>query len=68
MKDLDIYAFTCLVIVLIGGICWGFVGLFNVELISGILGNFLGRLIYIIIGAAACYLCYLVYLARFKKM
>ena len=67
MKDLDIYAFSALIIVLIGGICWGFVGLFNVELISGIFGNFLGRLIYIIIGAAAGYLCYLVYLARFTK-
>ena len=68
MKDLDMYAFTALVIVLIGGICWGFVGLFNVELISGIFGNFLGRLLYLVIGGAAGYLSYLVYLARFKKM
>lgn len=67
MKELDLYAFIALIIVLVGGICWGLVGLFNIYLITGIFGNLLGRLLYIIVGVAAGYLAYLVYLEKFKK-
>jgi uncharacterized membrane protein YuzA (DUF378 family) len=67
MKDLDLYAFIALIILIIGGINWGLVGLFNVNIISGIFGNLLGRLIYIIVGIAAGYFCYLIYLDKTKK-
>lgn len=54
MKKLDIILGTLLVI---GGLNWGLVGLFNVNLISVIFGemSFLSRLIYILIGVAAVY-------------
>lgn len=67
MKELSLYGFVALIIVLVGGICWGLVGLFNVYLITGIFGNLLGRLIYIVVGVAAGYLAYLIYLEKFKK-
>ncbi len=67
MKDLNLYGIISLVLVLIGGICWGLVGLFNIYLVTGIFGTVLGRLIYILVGVGAGYLCYLVYLDKFKK-
>jgi len=67
MKDLSLYGFIALIIVIVGGINWGLVGLFNVNIISGILGSLLGRLIFIIVGVAAGYLCYLIYLDKTKK-
>jgi uncharacterized membrane protein YuzA (DUF378 family) len=67
MKDLDLYSWIALGLVLAGGINWGLVGLFNVNVISAIFGDFLSRLIFIIFGAGAGYLCYLIYLMKFKK-
>jgi uncharacterized membrane protein YuzA (DUF378 family) len=67
MKELNLYGWIALVAVLIGGICWGLVGLFNVYLVTGIFGTFLGRIIYVVVGIAAGYLGYLAYLEKFKK-
>ena len=67
MKDLNLYGQIALIILIVGGLNWGLVGLFNVNIISGILGNLLGRLIFIIVGVAAGYFCYLIYLEKFKK-
>ena len=67
MKDLNLYGWIALVLVLIGGINWLLVGLVRVDLVTAILGMMLGRLIFIIVGVAALYLCYLIYLERFKK-
>jgi uncharacterized membrane protein YuzA (DUF378 family) len=47
------------VIVLVGAINWGLIGLLNLNLIGGILGHILGRLVYIVVGVAAGYLIYL---------
>lgn len=68
MKDLTLYGWIALVIVIIGGINWGLVGLFNVNIVTSILGNMLGRLVFIIVGVAAGYLCYLIYLEKSKKV
>ena len=68
MKDLDLYSWIALTLVIIGGINWGLEGLFNVNLVSAIFGDLLGRLIFIIVGAGAGYLCYLIYLLKFKKV
>lgn len=68
MKDLNMYGWVALILVLVGGINWGLFGLFNVNIVSAILGNMLGRLIFIIVGVAAAYLCYLVYLEKAKKV
>jgi len=68
MKELNLYGFIALIIVLVGGICWGLAGLFDIFIITKIFGNLLGRLIYIIVGVAAGYLCYLIYLEKAKKV
>lgn len=67
MKDLSLYGWIALIIVLVGGINWGLVGIFNLNIVTGIFGDMLGRLIFIVVGAAAAYLCYLVYLEKMKK-
>lgn len=67
MKDLDLYTWIALILVIVGGINWGLMGLFNVNLVSAILGELLGRLIFIVVGGGAGYLCYLIYLQKFKK-
>lgn len=44
-----------LILVIIGAINWGLIGLFNLNLIGLLLGepvNVLGRIIYILVGAA----------------
>ncbi len=63
MKDAGILSFIAFVIVLIGGINWGLIGLFRLDVIGAILGNMslLSRLAYIIIGVAAGYLIYMRY-------
>lgn len=68
LKDLNLYGQIALILVIIGGICWGLVGLFNMYLVTGILGNMLGRLVYIVVGVGAGYLCYLIYVEKTKKV
>ncbi len=68
LKELDLYTQVALVLVIIGGICWGLFGLFNFNLITGILGNLLGRLIYIAVGVAAGWLGYQIYLEKMKRV
>ena len=66
--NFNLYGWVAYALVLIGGINWGLVGLFNINLISGIFGpGLFGRLIYIIVGVGAGYLCYLLYLDKMKK-
>jgi uncharacterized membrane protein YuzA (DUF378 family) len=67
MRNLSLYGWVALIVVIIGGINWGLVGLFNMNLVSAIFGNMLGRIIFIVVGVAAGYLAYLVYLEKFKK-
>ncbi len=46
---------VCLVLIIIGAINWGFVGLFNIDLVASIFGssdNIIAKIVYIIIGIA----------------
>lgn len=54
MKMLDIVLGALLII---GGLNWGMVGLFNINFVTAIFGDatFLTRLIYILVGFAAVY-------------
>lgn len=61
------YSFVAYILVLIGGINWGLVGLFGINLITAILGILLSRLLFIIVGVAAGYLCYLLYKEKTQK-
>ena len=54
MKILDIIA---TVLLIVGGLNWGLVGLFNFNLVTAIFGDgsLLSRLVFIIVGLAAIY-------------
>jgi uncharacterized protein len=67
LKELDLYSQIALIIVLVGGILWGLVGLFNFYLLTAILDG-LARILYIIVGVAAGWLCYQIYLEKMKKV
>lgn len=50
-----------LILVIIGGINWGLVGLFNFNLVDTIFGmGFLGDLIYTLVGLSALYMIYFI--------
>lgn len=55
MNALDTIAF---ILVIIGGLNWGLVGLFNFDLVATIFGNLslISRIIYILVGLSALYL------------
>ena len=54
MKAFDVIVAVLLVV---GGLNWGLVGLFNFDLVATILGNMsaLSRIIYIVVGLSAVY-------------
>lgn len=54
MKKLDILIGALLII---GGLNWGLIGLFDINLISAIFGDmtFLSRFVYLLVGLAAVY-------------
>ncbi len=54
MKSLDTIVAILLVV---GGLNWGLVGLFNFDLVAAIFGNgaFLARIVYILVGLSAVY-------------
>jgi len=58
MKALDIIALTLLII---GGINWGLVGLFDIDMVATLAGvdTALANIIYIVIGVASVYSLYL---------
>jgi len=58
MKALNV---TALILIIVGGLNWGLVGLFDFNLVSAIFGvdTWLTDLIYILVGIAAIYGFYL---------
>ena len=65
--DKPLYRLIANILLLVGGICWFFAGLFNVFLLNAMFGELIARLIYIIVGVAAGYLIYLMYLEKFQR-
>lgn len=63
LKELDQYSQIAVIICIVGGILWLLAGLTGFYL-ADIFGGFLGRILYIIVGAAACWLCYQIYLEK----
>jgi uncharacterized membrane protein YuzA (DUF378 family) len=54
-----------MILLIIGGINWGLIGLFDYNLVSALLGtSILARLIYIHVGLAAIYELYLLSVPR----
>jgi uncharacterized protein len=53
MKHYRTIDLIAIILLLIGGINWGLVGLFEFDLIGSIFGMMLGRIIFLAIGLAA---------------
>jgi len=49
----------CLILVIIGGLNWLLVGLFEFDLVAGIFGAMATRIIYILVGLATLYVLFL---------
>jgi len=49
-----------LILVIVGGLNWGLVGLFNFDLVAAIFGagSMLARIVYILVGLASLYMIY----------
>jgi len=57
MKKLSSLDFISLILVVVGGLNWGLVGLFNFDLVATIFGemSIVARLVYILVGLSALY-------------
>jgi uncharacterized membrane protein YuzA (DUF378 family) len=58
MKHAQLLGMTSLILLLIGGLNLGLMGLFGFNLIGAILGGFLSRLLFIVMGVASGFLIY----------
>jgi uncharacterized membrane protein YuzA (DUF378 family) len=54
MKGLDV---TVAILLVVGGLNWGLVGLFNFDLVAAIFGSMsaISRIVYILVGLSAIY-------------
>ena len=69
MKNLDSIDLFFLILLIIGGLNWGLVGLFNLDLVSTLFGegSALSRLVYILVGASALYTLYKALTSRAER-
>lgn len=60
MKTITLVDMIALILVIIGGLNWGLVGLFNFDLVAALFGvmSTLSKLVYILVGLAALYSIY----------
>ena len=67
MKNHCVIDYIALILIVIGGLNWGLVGLFNFNLVTAIFGDMtlLARLVYIVVGVAALYT--IIYLFKSAK-
>lgn len=58
MNKLNAFDWTTLILVIVGGLNWALVGLFNFDLVAAIFGDMsiLSRIIYTLVGISAVYL------------
>lgn len=61
MKHLNVFDWVALILLVIGGINWGMIGIFNVDLVSGLFGvtTILTRIIFVMVGLAAIHTVYI---------
>ncbi len=59
MGKLSTLDWVCLILVIIGGLNWLLVGLFEFDLVAGIFGAMATRIIYILVGLATLYVLFL---------
>jgi uncharacterized protein len=65
MKNYHVLDLIAVILLLAGGLNWGLVGLFKLNLVNAIFGEVLGRIIFVLVGVAAVYR--IVMWARTKK-
>jgi len=55
-----------IVLLLVGGLNWGFVGLFEFNLVTAVFGAsaFLTKLVYVLVGASAVYSIYTLFVKK----
>jgi uncharacterized membrane protein YuzA (DUF378 family) len=60
MKNLDILDWIALVLIIVGGLNWGMIALFNVDLVSTLFGTMttVTRIVYGLVGIGALYSIY----------
>ncbi|MDO8575068.1 MAG: DUF378 domain-containing protein [bacterium] len=58
MNKLNAFDWIAVVLVVVGGLNWGLVGIFNFDLVATIFGDMstLSRIVYALVGVAAVYL------------
>jgi len=58
MKNLNIVDYIALVLVIVGGLNWGLVGIFNFDLVAAIFGSLsvLSNIVYILVAVSSVYL------------
>jgi uncharacterized protein len=65
MKNYHVIDLIAVILLLVGGLNWGLVGLFKLNLVGSIFGEALSRIIFVLVGIAAVYR--IVLWARTKK-
>jgi uncharacterized protein len=55
MKNYPIIDMIAVILLLAGGINWGLVGLFKLDLVTAIFGGVLARIVFVLVGLAAAY-------------
>ncbi|RME52711.1 DUF378 domain-containing protein [Candidatus Woesearchaeota archaeon] len=60
MAEKNVLDWIALVLVIVGGLNWGLVGLFQFDLVKAVLGSilFLQNAVYILVGLSAVYMIY----------
>ncbi len=68
MKKLNALDWIAVILVIVGGLNWGLVGIFNFNLVSWIFASvyFLARIVYILVALAAIYLIIIAAMLRKK--
>lgn len=61
MKHLNVFDWVALILLVIGGVNWGMIGIFNVDLVSMLFGvmTILTRIIFVMVGLAAIHTVYI---------
>ncbi len=60
MKGMSVVDVVVVLLVVVGGINWGLVGAFNIDLVAHIFGagSMFARVVYVLVGLAAVYMLY----------
>jgi uncharacterized membrane protein YuzA (DUF378 family) len=60
MKNLDIFDWVAFILLIVGGINWGMIGAFSIDLVSLVFGDMtaLTRIVYGLVGISALYSIY----------